>query len=245
MLISTILSNSILLIAYMILLNRNGIRIKPHRIDFIIQKKIFSFGIKMLGISIMNMLMMPISKIILADINLKAVAFFEIGSKIVYSVFGIIQKGIYAFLPQMSKYKHELKENVATIKKICSRTSKLSILLSILLFVFLDITAPYWMHIWLGANYDIEILKSFYIIQVGAFFAIFSLPYYYSLMGLGKENICLYESIIRCIANIILLVSLMNIKNLSILVYISFALATIVSNLYVLIKCKIFIKNSI
>jgi len=243
MLISYIISSAFLSIAYLIILRKNGIRFRINNFNLKVQKKILSFGIKMLGISVMNMLMMPISKIVLANMDIKAVAYFEIGSKVVYAVFGIIQKGIYAFLPQMARYRTALKENIVIIHNTCKKVANLSTLFSLLLFLVLDLTAPFWMRLWLQNAFSLEILYAYYIIQIGIFFAIYSLPFYYSLLGIGKENVCLMEAVIRCLTNLCLLFVLLHLWKSSFFVYVSFAISTVISNLFVLFKGQAFYRR--
>ena len=103
--------------------------------------------------------------------------------------------------------------------------------------ILLGITSPYWMRWWLMSNYDSSISLCFNVIQIGMLVGLYVLPYYYSYLGIGKENLCFKEALIRVCLNIsiIFLLSVLSVNN-ALLIYITFSFSTVVSNLYILSK---------
>lgn len=238
MCLSYIIAGIILLISFCIVLRRNGVKIFFWgRFDLTIARKLIVFGGKMLSISILNMFMMPVCKIILAHTNLSAVAYFEIASKAVYAIHGAFNKGIYAVLPKVAQMKETLSNSKEKILIMCKNISLKIIVISGVLALFLGLTSNIWMKIWLGNKYNIEISYCFNIIMFGMLVSLYALPYYYYSLGSGNEDLCLHEAVIRVGLNILLLgLMLIANKNNSIFIYIAFALSTVLSNSYLIFK---------
>ncbi len=238
MLLSICIANFCLSIIYTMILYKSGLYLayfQSYRYDIV--KRLISYGGKMIGIQILNMLMMPVCKIFLARINLSSVTYFEIASKVVYAIRGVFEKGIYAILPKVSEMIATNVDSRCQIRLLNKRIAIRMMFFVIPTSVILGIFSPFWMKWWLVSKYDSSISICFNIIQVGMLVGLYALPYYYSYLGIGKENLCFKEALIRVLLNVslVFLLSILSIDN-PLWVYIIFSFSTVISNIYILSK---------
>lgn len=238
--ISVTISLVISIIIYIILIYRfRKINIFAlHKPNFQILKRLLKYGSSPFGSQILSMIIMPVIKVILArGPGLVYVSYFEIGSKIPYMLRGFFEKGIYAIFPEISNL-HSASINKQVISNLVKRTERIIILICVPLSIVLGISSPFWMNVWLGSSYNTEISVSFNIILVGMLLSLIVLPYYYSMMGIGKERYSLYEASIRVSLNLVFVVLIVALSLNSYFLYISFALSTIISNFFVYYSAK-------
>ncbi len=238
--LSMISANLIIIIVFFIVIYKtnNIILIKLTSLNFSLIKKLFHFGKNLLGSQLLSIIMLPIIKILLAhNSSIASVSYFEIGTKVPYTIRSFFQKGIYALLPKVSDLASDpsrRKEIPALIKK----TTKLLLSLGVPITLLLGITSPYWMKLWLNESYNTEIAICFNIIQFGMLVSLIALPYYYTLIGIGYVRYTFYEALIRVTINIILILLIVALGGNNIYIYISFAISTIISNSFILYHGK-------
>ncbi len=198
-------------------------------------KKVTKYGASLLGTQLLNMGMLPLIKIVLSNTaNITSVGYFEIAVKVLYTIRGFFQKGLYALLPKISNLAAGKDSNQIVV--LLNKFNRILLFTSIPILILLAVFSPYWMELWLTDNYNIEIVICYNIIQVGMFSSLIALPSYYTLLGLGNEKSILIEAIIRVLLNLFLVLIILLVGLSNYYIYISFAASTMVSNLYLILR---------
>jgi len=240
MVYSILISNTLLIIVAITLItlkfNIPVVRItKPSRYNIY---QLVNFGKSILGMQVINMFSFPFIKIILSkSIGLEAVGIFELASKAGYAIRTLFEKGLFAVMPEISYLfnKHEKKELTRNIiyNKV-KRLSKHLIYLAIPFFVLLSITAPIWLKIWLGDNYNKTVLFGYWLLQPGITVGLLALPSFYALMATNNERNCFYESLLRMVF-VLIFFSIFIIYNIgTIYAFLFLSISVVLSNLYIL-----------
>ncbi len=233
------LANIVLIIAQMILI-RLKFNIQVFRFTYInigIIKKLMSFGSTIISMQIFNMFSIPLVKIFISHrLGIDAVGFFELSSKLVYSIRTVFEKGIFAVMPRIAgKYGALAINKQSQVYLEVKTMSHYLLKLALPFFFIIMLVAPYAIPLWLGKDFHLEVLHGFYILIPGVFVGLLALPTYYALMALDQQRHCLYESVIRSLG-IIPLMSLFFLFNLNLNVAFSFfSIIVMISNLYLLI----------
>jgi len=194
-------------------------------------KKLLVFGKNCFGAQILNMFSAPLIKIILSYNNyFISITYFEMSTKIIYTISDILKKGLYALLP---KYSYEKNYNnkyyysniISIIKKI--------FFIGLLGILIIILSSPFWIKLWIGKNYNIEIVYCICILTIGMLASLTVSPIYYFLMANGKEKYVFHEALLRVLLCIIFLIITQYIYHNKYMIYLSFSISAFLSNVYV------------
>jgi O-antigen/teichoic acid export membrane protein len=197
-----------------------------------IRESIF-FGGTLTAGSLLGMFIEPFNRFILGQyVSLSAATVFDVASRVLVQVKGVLDASFRPFVPQSSVYS-----NIGEIEKI-REISKFSVraicCLGVPIFLMLIVWAPEFVNIWL----EVEVQKISYAIRVIAFAYIFSLivaPAYYLFVGIGKQERCFWVYFIYSTLNFgfVFLCLFLGIINLALVVNI-FAFSLTLSSLYLM-----------
>jgi O-antigen/teichoic acid export membrane protein len=197
------------------------------------------FGASIMGIQVLNMFSVPFIKIILVrTVGVEAVGIFEIASKAGYSIRSLMEKGLFAIMPEIA-FISGLKTSTVSFRntvfqRVKTITYKLILFTLPFMLIFL-LMAPLWLSWWLGSNYSKDILFVFWLLQPGIIVSLIALPSFYSLMAIKLERQCLIEALIRTII-LILLSGVFLLFNLQFYyLFLFFGTSVAISNAYILL----------
>ena len=208
---------------------------KPHKNNI---KQLLNFGLSIIGMQVFNMLSFPFIKIVLSNtIGIDAVGIFELATKAGYAVRTLFEKGLFALMPEisyLSKKHNNLNESKAVVYEKVMKFSKYLVYFAVPFFILLSISAPLWLKLWLGINYNKSILMGYLLLQPGIIAGLLALPSFYALMATDNQIKCFIESVIRALI-IFALFALFFFYRISIYeAFIFLSISVIISNLYII-----------
>jgi O-antigen/teichoic acid export membrane protein len=170
-------------------------------------KRLLSFGSTVFGGSLASMLLGPFNKLMLSRYaGISSIAVYEIAFTGSMQVRGLIEAGLRALMPEISRLdgsKLEYAKN--RIIQIYHHAIRLIILFGIPLYGALFVFAPLLLRLWLGNGFVETLPTAFRIMLISvSFLSLVGIPAYYTIMGLGKVRYLLTTSIIGALGNFIL-----------------------------------------
>jgi O-antigen/teichoic acid export membrane protein len=241
---SILITNLIfILIAILVIINRLNINIlsfilpREHNI-----KSLMRFGSSVVGMQLLNIFSSPFVKIVLVrSVGLEAVGVFELASKAGYSIRTLVEKGLFAIMPEIA-YIIGMKKSAEVIRDSIYQTAK-KVTLKLIIFVvpammIVILMAPFWLNWWLGNTYSMNILFGFWLLQPGIIIGLIALPSFYSLMAAQMEQYCLIEALIRTVF-LITFSGLFLLFNMQVgYLYFFFGVSVSISNIYIILLFK-------
>jgi len=165
--------------------------------------RLLSFGMPLVGGSILNMLIGPFNKLMLARyIGVAAVPVYEIASRGSMQIRGLIEAGLRALMPEISRAGASMTIQARErISQLNARAMRLLFCLGVPAYAGLILIASPFLRLWLGTRF-LEILPGVLrIMLVGTFFSVLCVPAYYTLMGLGRIRQCFLSHVIQGVVN--------------------------------------------
>ena len=199
--------------------------------------ELLNFGSSIIGMQVMNMFSFPFIKVILAKtIGIEAVGIFELSSKAGYALRTLFEKGLFAIMPEISYISRNFKGVNLGSSVIYNKSMKMSkylLFYAVPILLLFSISAPIWLKLWLGDNYNKDILSGYLLLQPGIIAGLLVLPSFYSLMATNYQKFCMYEAALRSIC-IIALFAIFWLFNMNIYyAFLFVSLSVILSNIYV------------
>ncbi len=172
--------------------------------------KLIKFGGILTLAKIISLFLEPFVKIIIARfIGLIEVTYFEIADRIIQQLRSILERGINAIMPAISRLSSGGDENdIDKRNEIMKRISRWNYLTVTFSFIVLMFACQPILRIWLSGNYHDNVALAFRIILCGYFVNILTVPVYYYLMGIGEVKYCFYNHLIQAVLNSIILILL-------------------------------------
>lgn len=231
-----IITNSISIILYFLIIRKRFSLsyFSPFNINRIVLIDLVRFGGNISGGKLFSIIFIPFAKGFTARyIGLTEVGYFEIAWKMIYHIRNLMQKGLIAFLPKISELYE--KGSYKEIFSLVRRSLKYSLLFSIGLAFVIFFFGKIILILWLGEEVNNEILSGIKILVVGSAISLLFVPHYYTLLGMGKSRVILFEGMIKTLSNIVLLLIFMTYyMPISLwMVYLSVALSIGLASLYV------------
>jgi O-antigen/teichoic acid export membrane protein len=239
MVLGVILSNVILILIVFVIISRKYFNsgFPLTKLSLQTSNKILKYGFPVLGVQILNMLMFPVIKVIMANyLGVIHVGFFELATKAAYSLRTFFEKGLFALMPEFSKlHITDDKENMNKIRAKVNAITKKLLYFGLPLFILFSALSPILLKFWLNESYNLEILKGFLILQPGIIIGLFALPSYYALLATKNQDKCFYEALIRTILSITLIYLYIHVLTINELVmYVLISISVIISNIYII-----------
>ena len=208
----------------------------PYNVKLIKKERIresISFGGALAAGSLFAMFLEPFNRFILGQyVALSAATVYDVASRVVLQVRGVLEIAFRPLTPQSSAY-FDIGQ-LEKVKKMSRFSVRIICFLGVPIFFILIIWAPELINIWL----KIEVQNTSYAIRIIAFAYIFSLmvtPAYYIFMGIGQKGKCFYVHFILSALNftLVLLCLFLGFINLKWVVNV-FAFSLIFSSLWLM-----------
>jgi O-antigen/teichoic acid export membrane protein len=168
-------------------------------------KKLFNYGYKIQVISICQMLIDPITKILISKFNgLSTLGFYEMASRLIIQLRQIIVNMNQVTIPIVSHYSQTDK---SAINYIYERGLSFIIFIVFPLFAGIILFTPYLSGIWIG-HVEPVFINCVYILALSMLINILCTPAYFNSFGEGNLNGVLYMNILIVLLNAILGVAL-------------------------------------
>ena len=187
--------------------------------------------------------MVPFSKLVISRyVGVASVPVFEIAFNGSMQIRGLIEAGLRATMPEISRASVDItKKGLDRIKSINRKSIKLIVFFGLPVYTFIMFCSPWLLQLWLRDKYSISVCTSFRIMLVGTYFSLLGVPAFYALMGFGKGREILFFHMIQSGLNVVIVLSIITI-GLPIgtnTICVAVMLAMGVSMLYLVTKQKI------
>ena len=181
------------------------------RIEFL--KRLLNFGSYIFGAQIANMALIPVIKLVIAKtIGYTSVTLFELFYNSSFAVRNLFEKGLLALLPKASGVKDPLK-----IKQTHNKSISFIVIVALPIMVLIFLFSMDLLQFWLGDKYDPIINSGFRLMILSWCFSLLFVPSYYIFMAIDKQKICFFESTIKSILSLLILIALMFTGNLTLI----------------------------
>jgi O-antigen/teichoic acid export membrane protein len=172
-------------------------------------KRILGFGGAVFGGSVINMLLSPFNKLILARYaGVATVPVYEIAYTGSMQVRGMIEAGLRALMPEISRIYGNMTRNAKErISQIYRRAMGLVFIFGMSTYGLLFLFAPLLLRIWLRDRFVESLPAAFQIMLIGSFLSLIGVPAYYTLMGTGYVGHTFASHVIQSMINAAILIT--------------------------------------
>lgn len=165
-------------------------------------RRILCFGGAVFGGSVVSMLLGPFNKLMLSRYaGVSTIPIYEIAFTGSMQVKGLIEGGLKALMPEISRIGASMTVAKDRISKIYRRAMKIIFLFGVLGYGILVVFAPLLLSVWLGEIFVETIPAAFRIMLIGSFLNLVGVPAYYVLMGIGQVHHNLRAHIVQSTIN--------------------------------------------
>lgn len=174
------------------------IPILPYQWSSTLFREMFDYSVNFQTISIAVMLYDPVTKALLARIGgVASVGYYELASRLVVQVRGVITAANQVLVPTIAELK-ELDPNAIT--RAYDQSARVVTFLAILIFSALFVAAQPISILWIG-SYELEFILTVYLLTLGWFANVLSVPVYFAYMGIGTLRWNTSEHVLKAVLN--------------------------------------------
>jgi len=183
-------------------------------------RRLVQFGSGVFGSSLINMLLDPFNKLILARYaGVATIPIYEIAFRGGMQLRCTFEAGMRALMPEISYLRaaatRQAHQRIAGINR---QVMMLIVAFILPLYLVVIAAAPFLLKMWLGKNFVTDLPVIFRITLAGSFLNLLCVPAYYTLLGFGKSNRCFAGCVVQGIINVIVVsVIIINTGSISIL----------------------------
>lgn len=198
--------------------------ILPFHWEYTLLKEIFNYGVKFQTITIMNLLIDPLSKILLAKFgNIEAVGYYEMANRLILQGRALIVESSRIIIPKTSSLQ---EKNISEQQAFFENSYQIILYITIIFYGTLGILIYPISEIWLGNNNETFISFSLILIT-GWFFNTLITPAYFSNLGTANLKPNIIAHIIIGLSTLILGVAFGKLSGeLGVVIGLSISLAT-------------------
>jgi len=216
--------------------------IRISNICMVYGREILVFGSQLFGGSIVAMLLVPFNKLIISRyIGVASVPIFEITFNGSMQIRGVVDSGLRAIVPEISRVSADITEkSLEKIKELNRKCIKFIAMAGSALYGLIIVFLPWLLQLWLGDRNSTEICNVFRITLLCSYLALFSMPAYHTLLGLGKVNFILRGNVIQSMFNfffILVMLLIGSLDNIAIICFIA-AFAKVAGALYIYLQYR-------
>lgn len=161
----------------------------PLNWKYTLLKEMFNYGIKFQTITFMNLLIDPLTKVLLAKFgSIEAVGHYEMANRLILQGRALIVESSRIIIPKMSSLQ---EQNMPAQKSFFRKSYKITFYTSTIFYIIFSILIIPTITFWLGSK-NIESVISFsFILLIGWYFNTLTTPVYFANLGTGflKPNI--------------------------------------------------------
>jgi O-antigen/teichoic acid export membrane protein len=172
-------------------------------------KRLLGFGLGLFGGSVMNMLLSPFNKLMLARYaGVSTIPVYEIAFNGSMQVRALIAVGLSALMPEVSRIGANMTGYARDrIAQLNYRAIKLIFLFGLPVYAGLFVFCTFLFRIRLRERFVTPLPDAFRIMLIATFASLLCVPAYYTLLGLGRVRQCFYAYSIQAGTNALVVVS--------------------------------------
>jgi len=156
-------------------------------------KEILRFGANIQAVNIVVLMLNPFNKTLLSNfLSLNFVTYYEVASRIISQVISFFQALADSIYPAVAEIQATRDEEA--ISQLHLRSIRYLTLFSLPVFTLVVILAHPFIHVWLGAEYEIS-ASTLQILAVAWFVSMLATPAYLIARGLGSPHLSMYSSL--------------------------------------------------
>ena len=216
--------------------------VRTSNICMIYGRKIVAFGSQLFGSSLVSMLLVPFNKLIISRyIGVASVPVFEIAFNGSMQIRGLIEAGLRATMPEISRLSTDITINgLNRIKTISRKSIKVILVFGLPIYALIIFTSPWLLELWLGGKNSEAVGVAFRIMLGGTYLSLIGVPAFYALMGTGRAKHILRGNITQSLSNATLLIMIIPFVQKISVPIVSFAcvIGMLTSSIYLLIQQK-------
>jgi len=163
------------------------------------------FGSGVFGASLINMLIAPFNKIMLARYaGVGLVPVFDLSWSLSMQLRSIVDSGVSAIMPEISRLLACQEPRArARIQQVRDRAKRLAFVLGLVICGSAAVFAGPVLRVWLGPRFHVLLPDTLRIILIGVFIEVSSIPTYYTLLALGQVSKVFLSNAIAACANVL------------------------------------------
>ncbi len=148
----------------------------------------------------MSMLLVPFNNVMLSRyVGLHAIPIYEMGNRIAMEVRGLLANGLSALVPEVSSL--HAQRDWSRIKALNARARVTIWRIGALVYVPVFAAAPLLLQLWLRSRYVDSLSTVLRVALVGSFVSLLGVPAYYSMLGVGRPEVCLRSHVAQSLIN--------------------------------------------
>ena len=156
------------------------------------------FGGTIFSARLVSMLVEPFNKVIISKyIGLSEVTYYELALRGAISLRSLYEMGLKAIMPKISELQYKAQDIKNSISNIHKQSIKFILFFALPVFCGLFFSAKSALSIWLGNDYNPQILMGLKWFLCGYIINLFSVPSYYIFMGLNNVKLCFYAASLK------------------------------------------------
>ncbi|HWR26484.1 MAG TPA: oligosaccharide flippase family protein, partial [candidate division Zixibacteria bacterium] len=177
--------------------------LRTENIDRDSLRHLLRFSSGLLGGMSIGMLFVPLNKLIISRyIGVGAIPIYDIAYNVAMNIRGLAASGLGALVPEVSRLSVLTKTDTERILHIYRRSIKILLLIGVPSFLMVFILATPLLQVWLQEKFDSLLTIILRIMLLGAFLDLFSVPAFYTLMGLGLTDKLFYYNVVKSLVNL-------------------------------------------
>jgi len=175
-------------------------------------KNLITFGGTLFSARILSMVIVPVNKVFITKyIGLSGVTYYDIALRGAMQLRSLFEIGLKAIMPKVSEIRERFENAQQRISQIHAKGIKLILAGGLPLFLLVFILCPFLLKLWLGNNFNAEIVIALRYLLFAWFIDLIGIPSFYILMGAGRVKINFFSKAIRFVIHIPLLVIIANV----------------------------------
>jgi O-antigen/teichoic acid export membrane protein len=169
-------------------------------------RRLLGFGTTVLGMSLVNMLLTPFNRLVLARYaGVASVPIYEIAYFGSMQVRGLIEAGFRALMPEVSRIAADMSDLVKErIRRLHRMSTGAIVLVGLPVYGSLIVFLDGLLHLWLQDRMAAGLTSTFRVMLIGSFVSLVGVPPYYTLLGLGRADQCLSGQILMVGVNVVI-----------------------------------------
>ncbi|QOY86259.1 oligosaccharide flippase family protein [Paludibaculum fermentans] len=198
-------------------------------------RTLLDFGSGVFAASLVNILIAPFNKVMLARYGgVALVPVFDLSWSLSMQLRSIVDTGVSAIMPEICRLQASgTSISLKRIQSLSRRATRSAILLGLVIYGSASVCCGPLLRIWLGSRFHMLLPNTLRIILAGVLIEVASIPTYYLLLAKGRvsrvfiANVIAASINVMCVVVMVLLASAFSVTHLAIAVAASFLASTI------------------
>lgn len=170
-------------------------------------RELIGFGSWIFGSSALNLLLMPMAKVLLSrSAGVAVLPLYELTFVASMRVRDFFDAGFKAVMPEVSLAVGRGGHYVTKVGRQVDRATRRGLWVAVVVYSVMFLLADPLLRVWLGGRFDQQLTELFRIMLIATFVSLLCIPAYYKLMGYGYAKTCFVSSAIQSSLNAVMLI---------------------------------------